>query len=194
MGATTQMVSISITNFDGTAITGSTELVQGEAKGLKVALNVPSVGDTTVNLVFKEDKADCAFGASAGDLFPASATSLQAKIVNNEQTANFYVKCYDTASTSLASNFVSGVNEYPTAAVTAVMTVRENVFHPPSNEGSGKDLDSEDLTLLLLTLLLLTLLLLTLLRRRRRLLPHLGHRKPDTVNRSPTSPFRLVFY
>ena len=92
MVATTQMGSISITNFDGTAITGSTELVQGQAKGLKVALNVPSVGDTTVcNLVFKEDKADCAFGASAGDLFPASATSLQAKIVNNEQTANFYV-------------------------------------------------------------------------------------------------------
>ena len=67
----------------------------------------------TANLVFKEDKADCAFGAGAGDLFPASATSLQAKIVNNEQTANFYVKCYDTASTSLASNFVSGVNKYP---------------------------------------------------------------------------------
>ena len=145
MVATTQMGSISITNFDGTAITGSTELVQGQAKGFKVALNVPSVGDTTVNLVFKEDKADCAFGASAGDLFPASATSLQAKIVNNEQTANFYVKCYDTASTSLASNFVTGVNEYPTAAVTAVMTVQENVFHPPSNDGSGKDLDSEDL-------------------------------------------------
>ena len=55
------------------------------------------------------------------------------------------MKCYDTASTSLASNFVSGVNEYPTAAVTAVMTVQGNVFHPPSNDGSGKDLDSEDL-------------------------------------------------
>ena len=62
MVATTQTGSISITNFDGTAITGSTELVQGQAKGFKVALNVPSVGDTTVNLVFKEDKADCAFG------------------------------------------------------------------------------------------------------------------------------------
>ena len=74
------------------AITGSTELDQGQAKGFKVALNVPSVGDTTANLVFKEDKADCAFGASAGDLFPAWATSLQAKIVDNEQTANFYVK------------------------------------------------------------------------------------------------------
>ena len=80
MVATTQTGSISITNFDGTAITGSTELVQGQAKGFKVALNVPSVGDTTANLVFKEDKADCAFGASAGGLFPASATSLQAKI------------------------------------------------------------------------------------------------------------------
>ena len=127
-----------ITNFDGLAITGSTELDQGQAKGFKVALNVPSVGDTTVNLVFKEDKADCAFGASAGDLFPAWATSLQAKIVDNEQTANFYVKCYDTASTSLASNFVSGVNKYPTAAVTAVMTVQENVLHPPSNRGLGQ--------------------------------------------------------